>query len=874
VTVSALLGFLLFGFLGVFYFERCIRKATKELVVKRRRKQKRVSYNKLRPNLEDIRGLFEDLLPVEFTFRPWYSKFWVKTLEMHPYLAFFGSAKGRSNYHSLKWLIFCGEVVTFVFIDSIIAPLAQADDSTCAAYSTPNTCNNVASIDIVNQLCEWNPQTKTCEYVPPSEAFYAVILTVLVIACVSKPVMMVLEYLLVRAVAPLRNKVEVDPRNSVRKLPETEVRNSREHHVTNSPQIPDVGVRDTVESTHVKEAKPGTRGREGVDVELGIRTSFVSAGLDGLDGSRRSEGIGSMGKVLLDATSESEEKPEHSEEHGDSLMVLPIDSKFPNPENKKKTSRVNVTPVRDEVMNFESVSDVVQSREVSAPSDNGEKVIFSAMQAISENMSPVVRAGDKLKSILNLNGCEAKKNQEIPGSPEYEPELRTGSVPDGNRNMAVLKMRALARLAVVPSGEVPLLTLQSKIMLAARLVLLQQHIDQGDASEELAKMFRVLEMNVKRDHLMGCIATLKLYRIVDKKIATDRSSQQTHEVRRRKLLNKLDQVRKKSNQMIQIMQSMDDDEEREMYLVRQFIVEAQQSFQKRIAFRHFFSLDTEEVVLVNRFTKYTAAFLLVAYFIGTLVYIFLTGVSQGPNVTNLWLQALALALCQDVFVLKPVGIWMNFIAISSIVADSVHNISILVNDRLQFVLHRTRGVLVANSLLVQHFNPACRAARAVPHLNSAKLLIALNDFDLPITIYPRYIWTIPFDLAYWVFFIIVVALITLPEILQGTIIESSVGFLFNTIVFLLLALQQTEGSYIAIAVVAFFILLVILREVYAEVKRRAIRRLEEVRNEKVRLYHERLQEELRIELEREAAAIARRSISLHPNDLHRALVNE
>jgi len=176
--------------------------------------------------------------------------------------------------------------------------------------------------------------------------------------------------------------------------------------------------------------------------------------------------------------------------------------------------------------------------------------------------------------------------------------------------------------------------------------------------------------------------------------------------------------------------------------------------------------------------------------------------------------------------------------------------------------------------LVQHFNPACRAARAVPHLNSAKLLIALNDFDLPITIYPRYIWTIPFDLAYWVFFIIVVALITLPEILQGTIIESSVGFLFNTIVFLLLALQQTEGSYIAIAVVAFFILLVILREVYAEVKRRAIRRLEEVRNEKVRLYHERLQEELRIELEREAAAIARRSISLHPNDLHRALVNE
>lgn len=34
--------------------------------------------------------------------------------------------------------------------------------------------------------------------------------------------------------------------------------------------------------------------------------------------------------------------------------------------------------------------------------------------------------------------------------------------------------------------------------------------------------------------------------------------------------------------------------------------------------------------------------------------------------------------------------------------------------------------------LIQHFNPACRAARAFPWLPSSRILIALSDHDLPI----------------------------------------------------------------------------------------------------------------------------------------------
>jgi len=233
-----------------------------------------------------------------------------------------------------------------------------------------------------------------------------------------------------------------------------------------------------------------------------------------------------------------------------------------------------------------------------------------------------------------------------------------------------------------------------------------------------------------------------------------------------------------------------------------------------------------------------------------LAYIFLTGVSQGTNTTNLWLQSLALAICQDIVVLKPIGIWVNFIAISSIVADSVHNITVLVKDRLRFVLHRTRGVIQMNSLFVQHFNPACRAARAMPHLNTSKLLIALNDFDLPVTERPKHILTLPLDYAYWPFFLAVVVLVTLPQIFQEAMIEASIGFVFNFMLFLIVALQRTGGQAVVAATIVIVFFCLLLREVYAAYQRYLIRIEVDKRTEKVRVYHERLQSELSTSIQR------------------------
>jgi hypothetical protein len=47
-------------------------------------------------------------------------------------------------------------------------------------------------------------------------------------------------------------------------------------------------------------------------------------------------------------------------------------------------------------------------------------------------------------------------------------------------------------------------------------------------------------------------------------------------------------------------------------------------------------------------------------------------------------------------------------------------------------MQRCKGLMSEVHALIQHINPACRAARQFPHLPISRLLISLNDFDLPI----------------------------------------------------------------------------------------------------------------------------------------------
>jgi len=117
------------------------------------------------------------------------------------------------------------------------------------------------------------------------------------------------------------------------------------------------------------------------------------------------------------------------------------------------------------------------------------------------------------------------------------------------------------------------------------------------------------------------------------------------------------------------------------------------------------------------------------YTLGATVFILVKGAMMDRDYLGLWLAALVIALAQDLCIVKPVVIWMHFMTIQSLLWDRLYNTIDELSARVDVLKRRCMGVLKGQYMLVQHCNPVCRAARAVPHLNVARMLIALNDVD-------------------------------------------------------------------------------------------------------------------------------------------------
>jgi len=121
---------------------------------------------------------------------------------------------------------------------------------------------------------------------------------------------------------------------------------------------------------------------------------------------------------------------------------------------------------------------------------------------------------------------------------------------------------------------------------------------------------------------------------------------------------------------------------------------------------------------------------------------------------------------------------------------------------------RTTGLMRDADALVQHFNPACRVARMYPQLPISRLLMSINDFDIPErTLYGsfggRFIALIAFS----------------PEVLQEILLDL---LSFALIDFILLGLKAL-GAYSVIAAVCMVVglfFLVAFWEVYAHWKDR------------------------------------------------------
>jgi hypothetical protein len=198
------------------------------------------------------------------------------------------------------------------------------------------------------------------------------------------------------------------------------------------------------------------------------------------------------------------------------------------------------------------------------------------------------------------------------------------------------------------------------------------------------------------------------------------------------LIHKLRVVRANADKIIGDLESLPDGLPREIHLIQHFVVDNLSGLSRKLSYRFFFA-DFEEVddESTKIFWRRVNLVGLPFYIFAVCLYIFLFGVKIGAKATNMWLIGCITATCIDVGILQPMKIWMRFIVMSAASIWDVRVTHGLLRDRAKSIMLRKDGHMRTANALVQHFNPACRAARKFPHLAASRLLLSLNDQDLP-----------------------------------------------------------------------------------------------------------------------------------------------
>ena len=198
--------------------------------------------------------------------------------------------------------------------------------------------------------------------------------------------------------------------------------------------------------------------------------------------------------------------------------------------------------------------------------------------------------------------------------------------------------------------------------------------------------------------------------------------------------------------------------------------------------------------------------------IGASYYIFLFSVSIGSKASDIWLTQSLISLTENIFLLQPIKIYIKWILLASAVT-SIQVWHKLLRDRSTNIMKRKTGLIFDSNALIQRFNPSCRVARQCPHLSSSRLLMSLNDFDLPV----QYILQPNYAISTIMIVATAIIISTLPEFIRDASIDSLIRPNLNGLFIGIIYLSHISiGIPIAIGIVS--LLFIVLYTYYQNSK--------------------------------------------------------
>lgn len=297
----------------------------------------------------------------------------------------------------------------------------------------------------------------------------------------------------------------------------------------------------------------------------------------------------------------------------------------------------------------------------------------------------------------------------------------------------------------------------------------------------------------------------------------------TYDEQQKVVRSMLIDARHRENRIKNHLNRIDSEVLRDVFLMQQFFVNCLSGLKYKVAYRYFFfEMDTLSDLSsqYNLYLQYFCGIFLPLYIFGMCFYIFLFGVSIGSRATNIWLLGSLISMLQSIFILQPTRILVQY-CFMSFIADEVRIVYNIIKERVSLIMKRSSGLVARTDSLIQHLNPACRAAVSFPQLPSSRLLMALHDDDFPdnFLLSSRYrdINIVKIIKAMTLIVLLLLFGVTLlPNGVQDMILELlSTGFI-NVLMIGCVLIGKKSMAYVGI-VIAVLTGLIILRELFVRV---------------------------------------------------------
>ncbi len=281
--------------------------------------------------------------------------------------------------------------------------------------------------------------------------------------------------------------------------------------------------------------------------------------------------------------------------------------------------------------------------------------------------------------------------------------------------------------------------------IAAKLVKMQQEIDYVSSIAEAKSMDDlngpqaivpvqgILPTLFLRYHVLGMLERMFVQIIITANNQGNpiSAAQILHCESENLVLAKVRNARQNSNQLLEWMSYLRKDE-RNAFLMNMFLVYSLEGARHRVALR--LALKCAPTMIPDSILGSTERFYYLGLTPGILapiaIIILVINSNLGPGSLNLWGIGYACAVLLDVFLFHPFALWLKHIAIPAFARNDMVKMYGFLMYRARFIMTRVRGNMVNRHALVQHFNPACRAARMMPEVPSARLLLGLHDWDM------------------------------------------------------------------------------------------------------------------------------------------------